>query len=114
MTRLKKLTAHVLVCTHKTCLKQGAKESAKELKHALRDGGLRRQVMVTEVDCLDQCGDGPVMVIYPDGVWYKNVGERCARQIVAAHFEPIAGEEFLGEHVLHRITNKSPRGKNKL
>lgn len=85
MSKLKKIGAHVLVCKHKTCLRQGGKAAARALKHALREQDLSGRVMVTKVKCLDQCGRGPVMVVYPDGVWYGDVDEEAARRIVAEH-----------------------------
>ncbi len=85
MSKLKKIGAHVLVCKHKTCLRQGGKASAHALKRALREHDLSGRVMVTKVKCLDQCGRGPVMVVYPDGVWYGGVDEEAARRIVAEH-----------------------------
>jgi len=83
---MKKLTAHVLVCTHKTCQEQGAKRSLKELKRALKEcvpeGG---RVLISKVKCLDQCGRGPVVAVYPAGVWYGKVDEAGARAIVEEH-----------------------------
>ena len=87
VSKLRKINAHVLVCQHKTCLKQGGKASIKALKRALKERDLRDLVMVTKVKCLDQCGRGPVMVVYPDGVWYGGVDEDDARQIVKEHLE---------------------------
>ncbi|HKQ53523.1 MAG TPA: NAD(P)H-dependent oxidoreductase subunit E [Pyrinomonadaceae bacterium] len=85
MSKLKKIGAHVLVCKHKTCLREGGKAAARALKRALRDEDLAGRVMVTKVKCLDQCGRGPVMVVYPDGVWYGRVDEEAARRIVTEH-----------------------------
>ncbi|MBA3246661.1 MAG: (2Fe-2S) ferredoxin domain-containing protein [Pyrinomonadaceae bacterium] len=86
MSRMKKLAAHVLVCTHKTCQEQGAKKSLKELKRALKEcvpeGEL---VLISKVKCLDQCGRGPVVAVYPAGVWYGKVDEVGARAIVKEH-----------------------------
>jgi (2Fe-2S) ferredoxin len=87
VSKLKVISAHVLVCNNKTCLKQGGKASAKALKHAVRERGLKKQVMVTKVKCLDQCGRGPVVVVYPEGIWYGGVDEECAREIVTEHLE---------------------------
>lgn len=75
----------MLVCQHKTCLKQGGKASVKALKRTLKERDLRDRVMVTKVKCLDQCGRGPVMVVYPDGVWYGSVDETTAHEIVSEH-----------------------------
>lgn len=103
MSKLKKINQHILVCEHKTCLKQGGRETAKELKHALKDAGLTKEVMLTKVDCLDQCGNGPVVVIYPDGVWYGDVDEREARRIIEKH---IASGELIEDKILHRMPSK--------
>ncbi len=92
MAGLKKIRRHVLVCEHKDCLKRGGKESLKELKHALKEAGARERVLITKVDCLDQCDDGPVMVVYPEGVWYGEVDGPCAREIA----ETLAKGEVAG------------------
>jgi (2Fe-2S) ferredoxin len=85
LSKLKAIKAHILVCQHKTCLKQGGKASLKALKRALKERDLRREVMVTKVKCLDQCGRGPVMVVYPEGIWYEGIDKDDARQIVTEH-----------------------------
>ena len=93
----------MLVCKHKTCLKQGAKASAKALKRALKERDLRSQVMVTKINCLDQCGRGPVVVVYPEGIWYGGVDEECARRIVAEHLEE---GRVIEPRVLHEMRGK--------
>jgi (2Fe-2S) ferredoxin len=85
VSRLKRINAHVLACVHKTCRRQGGKAALKELKRAIREQDLRGSVLVTKVKCLDQCGRGPVMVVYPEGVWYGGVDKAGARSIVCAH-----------------------------
>ena len=85
VSKLKKIGSHVLVCKHKTCLRQGGKAAARALKRAIKESELGGRVLVTKVNCLDQCGRGPVMVVYPDGVWYGGVDEERAREIVAEH-----------------------------
>lgn len=80
---LKKIRTHVLVCEHKDCERRGGREAYKALKESLRERGARGRVLVTRVDCLDQCDDGPVMVVYPEGVWYGRVDAHCAREIAA-------------------------------
>lgn len=85
MSGLKKIRKHVLVCDHKDCVRGGGKEALRELKGALREAGLRDEVLVTKVDCFDQCEHAPVMVVYPDGTWYGGVDERGAREIAERH-----------------------------
>ena len=102
MSGLKKICAHVLVCGHKTCLKAGGREAAKELKRALKEHDLQKHVLVTKVDCLDQCERGPVMVVYPDGVWYTEVDGAVAREIVEMH---IKHGHVVRRKVLHDMRN---------
>jgi sirohydrochlorin cobaltochelatase len=103
VSKLRKIRAHILVCKHKTCLRQGGKASAKALKKALRDRDLRQQVLVTKVKCLDQCGRGPLMVVYPEGVWYGGVDEEAARQIVTEHLEE---GRIVAKRVLHEMQRR--------
>ncbi len=107
MSKLKKIGAHVLVCKHKTCLRQGGKASARALKRALKEQHLGGRVMVTKVKCLDQCGRGPVMVVYPDGVWYGRVDETAARRIVSEH---LAEGRAVEEKVLHDMRGAGTEG----
>lgn len=93
----------MLVCKHKTCLKQGGKASLKALKRALKEQDLREQVMITKINCLDQCGRGPVMVVYPDGVWYGGVDEETAREIVTEHLEE---GHVVEKSVLHEMRGR--------
>ena len=98
MSKLKKIRMHVLVCVHKTCRRQGAKDSLRELKRAIREEDLRGSVLITKVKGLDQCGRGPVMAVYPDGVWYGGVSADLARAIVKEHVR--AGHMPTGVKVL--------------
>jgi (2Fe-2S) ferredoxin len=83
VAKLRKIEKHVLVCEHKDCEKRGGRDAYKSLKGALKEAGLRERVMVSRVGCFDQCDDGPVVVVYPEGVWYGRVDERGAAEIVA-------------------------------
>ena len=97
MANPRKLKFHVLVCAHKHCLKRGGREAAKSLKRAVKDQDLQGRVLLTAADCLDQCDDGPCVVVYPDGVWYGRVDEAAARKIVERHF--VRGRP-VEEHIL--------------
>lgn len=107
MPHLKKINTHVIACVHKTCRKQGGRASLKALKHAIKEQNLRGSVLVTKVKCLDQCGRGPVMVVYPDGVWYGDVDETRARRIVSEHLS--AGHMITGLKILRDMREQEER-----
>ena len=49
--------------------------------------GLKGRVRVNKSGCLDQCANGPTVVIYPEGTWYGRVSAGDAAEIVRAMME---------------------------
>jgi len=60
------------------------------LKSALRARGLNTEVRANKSGCLDACEFGPTLVVYPEGVWYRNVQLQDIDEIVDRHI--IGGE----------------------
>lgn len=58
----------VRICLNGTCRKQGALKVLEAFK-ALPVSG----VTVTGSGCLGQCGNGPMVLVLPEGVWYSGV-----------------------------------------
>ncbi len=42
-------------------------------------------VLRTKVDCLRVCEQGPIAVVYPEGVWYHSVNTDVAERIIQEH-----------------------------
>ncbi|MDD2742582.1 MAG: NAD(P)H-dependent oxidoreductase subunit E [Rhodocyclaceae bacterium] len=57
-----------------------AKERIAELK--LKGTG---KVRINKAGCLDRCDNGPVMVVYPDAVWYTYVDKDDVEEIIQEH-----------------------------
>lgn len=84
---------HVFICTNhradgsQCCAQCGAaglrdymKQRSKEL--ALAGPGLAR---INTAGCMDRCSEGPVMVVYPEGVWYTFVDKADIDEILESH-----------------------------
>ena len=79
---------HVFVCTGgKTCPLSGSVAVHATLKRLVAERGLRSTVRVNHAGCMSQCGHGPMVVVYPEDVWYCAVDEAGARRIVTEHLE---------------------------
>lgn len=86
-------THHVFCCIHQRedgsacCAQHGAAELqayAKERIQALGASG-RGRVRINKAGCLDRCDEGPVMVVYPEGVWYSYVDRTDIDEIIETH-----------------------------
>jgi (2Fe-2S) ferredoxin len=86
---------HVFFCCNqrgnaeRCCNDHGAaevREYAKSRIKALRLNGPGK-VRVNQAGCLDRCDEGPVMVIYPEGVWYTYVDKEDVDEIIRSHIQ---------------------------
>jgi (2Fe-2S) ferredoxin len=81
---------HILVCgsfrgteAKGMCMKKESLQLIPYLEEEIADRGL--SVMVSSTGCLKLCDDGPVMVVYPEGHWYRGVeGEEAVDAILDA------------------------------
>ncbi|MDS0278742.1 NAD(P)H-dependent oxidoreductase subunit E [Halomicroarcula sp. S1AR25-4] len=77
---------HVAVCTNQTCAQDGAPAVLERLRQAARDSD-QCDARITRSSCLGRCGEGPMVAVYPDGVWYGGVAEGDADSIVSSHLD---------------------------
>jgi cob(I)alamin adenosyltransferase len=73
-----------------------------ELNRAHQLNKLRNpeRVKCSLADCLGVCSGGPIMVVYPDGVWYHHLDETRLERIYEEH---IVGGQPVEEYIFHRL-----------
>ncbi len=102
-------TRHVFVCTGgETCPTQGDVEKfVKTLRAGTLAAGRQAEVRINKAGCFSQCGHGPMMVVYPEDVWYCGVQESDLQEILDSH---IVG----GVPVKRLVYEPGVRGPNKV
>ncbi|MGM0420685.1 MAG: NADH-quinone oxidoreductase subunit NuoF [Bacillota bacterium] len=77
--------SHVLVCTGTGCVSSGAKEIKDELIDLLYENQLEDEVRVVETGCHGFCERGPILIVYPEGVFYSELKNEDVEEIVEEH-----------------------------
>ena len=100
---------HVFVCTSgETCPMQGDVEAyVKKLREGVQKAGKQTEVRINKSGCFSQCGHGPMVVFYPDDVWYTGVQASDLDEIFTSH--------ILGGRPVERLRyNPGKPGANKV
>jgi (2Fe-2S) ferredoxin len=78
---------HVFVCTSgSVCPVETDSQSVHaRLKELIKGAGLSSRIRINNSGCLDQCGHGPMIAVYPENVWYCRVTKEDAETIFREH-----------------------------
>jgi (2Fe-2S) ferredoxin len=84
---------HIFVCENKRepgdargcCNEKGSAEIREQFKKKIKELGLNTQMRANSAGCLDACEHGPVIVVYPEQVWYGGVKLEDVEEIVQKH-----------------------------
>ena len=67
-----------------------------DLENAARPEGI---VLRSKADCLRVCERGPILLVWPDGIWYADVSPDRVKRIIKQH---IIGQQPVEEWILKR------------
>lgn len=95
---------HVFFCLNQRdngedcCMNKGAEAAFEYMKGKVKQLKLNGagSVRINRAGCLDRCGEGPLMVVYPEAVWYTFIDNADIDEIIDSH--------LLNGHVVARLT----------
>lgn len=84
---------HVFFCLNQRdkgedcCMNKGAEAAFDHMKSRVKKLGLNGEgkVRINRAGCLDRCSQGPLMVVYPEAVWYTFVDNDDVDEIIESH-----------------------------
>ena len=86
---------HVFFCLNQRdagencCNNHGAVELQSYAKKRIKELKLSGQgrVRINKAGCLDRCDEGPVLVVYPEEIWYTYANEADIDEIIESHIQ---------------------------
>lgn len=84
---------HVFFCLNQRenneacCADKGAEAAFDHMKARIKKLGLSGEgkVRINRAGCLDRCSEGPVLVVYPQAVWYTFIDNEDIDEIIESH-----------------------------
>jgi (2Fe-2S) ferredoxin len=114
---LDRLQRHIFICADQSkplcCDRDSSLVAWNYLKRRLQELGLDRRDAIggctfrTKANCLRVCQRGPILLVYPDGVWYHSATPEIIERIIQEH---LLNNQIVTEYtfLLHPLASPSP------
>ncbi|MFX3623844.1 MAG: ferredoxin [Ectobacillus sp.] len=89
---------HVFICNGSSCMRKGGEEATQAIRNEIANLDLDTMVHTTRTRCNGRCKDAPVVIVYPEGTWYKEVTPEVGSKIVQQH---LARGHVLEDYIIY-------------
>jgi (2Fe-2S) ferredoxin len=100
---LKGTKHHVLICNGSSCMRKGGEEVTQAIRNEITNLDLDAVIHTTRTRCNGRCKDAPVVIVYPEGTWYKEVTPELGSKIVQQH---LVGGRTLEDYIIYQYTQE--------
>ncbi len=76
----------VLLCCGSGCVSSGAHKIKEKMLEEISRFGISEEINIIETGCMGPCDVGPVMLVYPEGVFYQKLSVADIPKLVEEHF----------------------------
>lgn len=76
----------ILLCCGSGCVSAGSLKIKKAMILEFKKHDISEEINIIETGCMGPCDYGPVMMVYPEGIFYKQVSVEDVPELVEEHF----------------------------
>ncbi|WP_408010299.1 (2Fe-2S) ferredoxin domain-containing protein [Pseudalkalibacillus sp. A8] len=81
------LKSHVLICNGSSCMRRGGEEVTQAIRDEIAQLNIDNQIHTTRTRCNGRCKDACIVIVYPEGKWFKEVTPELGRKIIQNHLQ---------------------------
>ncbi|PLT33174.1 ferredoxin [Bacillus sp. V5-8f] len=73
---------HIFICNGSSCMRKGGEEATQAIRNEITNLDLESFIHTTRTRCNGRCKDAPVVIVYPEGTWYKEVTPEVGSNLI--------------------------------